>query len=259
MTVSAGFHDRLRAALSHAGVEHRRFARLMERTRLRGSSYRTLVSYLAGHTTPRTDAWVGKAAELLHVHSEWLAHGEGEMVPGGMDLDGPRRERLDAIRRSFDAAIADAGVQPGTIQPSVFWSFVPLVERYLHAVLSEPDGEVMVPTKWTPQPPDPYDDVSRQDIEACVRFLVHRATDCFGGMELRAGDEFAGRPQDTRFALMLLFESMRLMVPIGVDAPSMQKVRRAVAAEDESRKQRLRSRARRLRESAPAWARAEDL
>lgn len=74
--------QRIREALKHWNDSHRAFAREMQERGVRGGSYRSLVNYLNGETTPSTQ-WLEEAAEIMGVNFQWLATGEGPMEPKG--------------------------------------------------------------------------------------------------------------------------------------------------------------------------------
>lgn len=81
-----GFPARLRRALDRwQGGNIRHFTEQLEtfaaaRSVAIPTSYRTVMSYLAGETRP-TVAWLGAAAEVLFVSPDWLARGEESASP----------------------------------------------------------------------------------------------------------------------------------------------------------------------------------
>ena len=89
------FRQRLLAEIGNAGYSQEAFsAVLREQSRgLRGTSLRTLVSYLRGETRP-TLGWVRLAAQVLRLRPEYLLEGETPKGFGGGDSTEPFMYRV---------------------------------------------------------------------------------------------------------------------------------------------------------------------
>ena len=193
----------------------------MGATKVRGSSYRTLVSYLKGDTTP-SPAWLREASRILDVSRTWLEHDVGPMIPDPLAESRARDgNQLERTMSAFNESLEGSGLPYQSVHPQIFWAFADLLERFSLRVHGEH-----------------VEDLPKGDPEVLARHLMLGVYSCLSRLTGHTGQELeVTRDPNRRIGLAMVLQGLAVLTPPGRPGPSMPEIREAVEAEWQERYQ----------------------